>query len=200
MGNKNSPKQSITIAQLTIQNIPEAVALHRKFMPSAGAKLGTTYLHKVYTILLTATDTHLVIGAYANHALVGLISVTNNPNTTDFLLNRYVISFIPTIVSGLIKRQFSIIDLFSHILVHRKIKLLSDKNTVHVLGIVVDPQFQRRGIASSLFDSVYLKWQPQHILIDTLKTNTHAQQFYKKIGFMPIAPAADSIIYCKMSL
>lgn len=199
MGNKNSSKPKVIFSPLTIRDVPDAVDLHRRFINSAGAKLGSVYLHTLYETALSTPETHLMIGAYTDHRLIGLITVTNNAENSDRLLNRKIRAFIPILFSGIIRGKLSVFELFSRMMVHRKVEQLSAQRSLYVLSVVVHPQFQGQHIGSGLFENVYSLWKSETVLIDTLKQNTSAQQFYKKIGFKQICDVNDSIIYCRMT-
>ena len=55
--------------------------------------------------------------------------------------------------------------------------------TIDILYIVVDPNYRRKGIASSLIEELYKIDGIKHVMLEVSKENTGAIEFYKKQGF-----------------
>jgi len=195
MGNKNQKEQSIIIKKIERGDITAAIALHEGTIPSAGARMGEPYLRKLYTTLIEHPDTHFVFGAFENTQLIGVISATNDFSKTSRLLNKQIFSLIPTVLFGLIKNHYSFTELVSHAMVKSQIKKLLDSKTVYIVNLAVDSQIQRQGVATKLIEKLLSQSKTKSMLVDTQKSNTTAQKFYKKIGFVPVMEVADSVIF-----
>jgi ribosomal protein S18 acetylase RimI-like enzyme len=193
MANKNYKKNLIIYKPLTTSDIGDVIRLHEQWIPSAGAKMGMPYLKKLYVTLFSHPNLHVIIGAFKSHRLVGFISVTNNSKATGHLLNRHLFSLIPTVLIGLVNNRYSIADLLSHRKAERTVQRLIGESGEYILGIAVDPEVQRQGIATQLIKRIINK---KNILVDTQTSNVVAQKFYKKLGFVPVKSITDSIVFC----
>lgn len=187
-------RTGIAYRQLTASDIEDAVRLHKELIPSAGARIGESYLCRLYTTLLENPLMHFVLGAYENNRLVGIIAATNDFKETERLLNKRLLSLVPTILFGLVRNQYSLDELLSHVKVGSHMKRIS-WTSPYIVSLAVDSRFQRRGIATRLIQHVREHWKTKSLMVNTQATNSAARNFYKKMGFTPVSTVADSIIF-----
>jgi [ribosomal protein S18]-alanine N-acetyltransferase len=60
---------------------------------------------------------------------------------------------------------------------------------MHLLNITIDPTFQGRGHASTLYQSLYahaLEMGAHKVWLEVRQSNEHAQQVYRHFGFEPV--------------
>lgn len=66
------------------------------------------------------------------------------------------------------------------------IQVLNLYETLEIVDIAVDKDYQRMGIGKSLLDYAVEKFRPSHILLEVRSSNEQAINFYKKEGFTEI--------------
>ncbi len=189
----------INIRKLRSEDIPAVVVLHRKAISySLNARLGKRHLSRIYKFV-NKSEIAVVNIAEIDGKVVGAISATIN---SEKLSTEIIKSFSQKLLlaTNLIIRPWLLYNVLEQY--QLSLPVIYDNLLINscLASIAVAPEYRGQGIGKKLVASVEDYFKSQNIKfyrLDTFKTNTNAQAFYKKLGFVELKRKMRSCILIK---
>ena len=190
------------IRPLSISDINAVVVLHRLCLPkTTTSQLGGKYMAIIYNKLLSLPVHHVLLGAYDETRLIGVVTATDSLSFTSKNLSPTLFGPQTKIIfNGIANGSTSFLSLAKRFILEKILASQFEHPYPTILTLFIHESYRRKGIAKRLIEELETNMKEngcKKLFVDTEKNNESAKLFYETMGFKKQKEIFGAVIFSK---